>query len=205
MREWKELDKSQCHLNEKIKLYAVAMNLFRAQLADSHSWTGAWEWRQRGVGDTAERRHRIWERFTYECGVTYLWLMPTGQYEMKQISDEVRCIRNDSEMMLVLNKWLSRRSKGVNEYVTSGQGMGMSKWHWTRWDNRCWQYTVWRRRLWVQSDTYYTCLHPSCPHSRCRSRTASGPAHNGCSYIWTGTAHTSSQLYKSQKMLLSVN
>ena len=45
-----------------------------------------------------------WERFAYDGGVTYLWLMPKGQYEMKRTSDEVRCIRNDSERMLALNK-----------------------------------------------------------------------------------------------------
>lgn len=42
--------------------------------------------------------------------------------------------------------------------------------------------------------TYRTCLHPSCPRSRCRSHTASGRARSGCSCSGTGTARTSSPL-----------
>lgn len=35
----------------------------------------------------------------------------------------------------------------------------------------------------AESDTYDIFLRLSCPRSRCHSRTASGPAHSGCSYI----------------------
>lgn len=64
----------------------------------------------RGWGSQLDRSMRVdtaWthsREVTYEGGVTYLWLMPTGQYEMKQTSVEVRCIRNDREWMLVLNE-----------------------------------------------------------------------------------------------------
>lgn len=42
--------------------------------------------------------------------------------------------------------------------------------------------------------TYCSSPRPSCPRSRCRSRTASGPAHSGCSCSGTGTAHRCARL-----------
>lgn len=75
----------------KSKQHSYKMNLFRDQLADSHRW----------VGITAGQEHESYSRevtmFTYEGGATYLWLMPTGQYEMEQISNEMRGIIHDSE------------------------------------------------------------------------------------------------------------
>lgn len=39
------------------------------------------------------------------------------------------------------------------------------------------------------SGTYCSSPHPSCPRSRCHSRTASAPARSGCSCSGTGRAH----------------
>ena len=46
--------------------------------------------------------------------------------------------------------------------------------------------------------SYRTGLRQSCLRSRCRSRTASGPAHSDCSCSGTGTARTSAQLHTSK-------
>ncbi len=70
--------------SETVQQY-YKINLFRAQLADSHRCLRTKE-------ETQQGHDRIWTQLTSEGGVTYLWLKPTGQYEMKQTSDEVRCI-----------------------------------------------------------------------------------------------------------------
>lgn len=54
-------------------------------------------------------RMRHSREVTYDAGLTYLRLMPTGQYEMKQTSDEVRCVPNDGEWMLAQTGELIRR------------------------------------------------------------------------------------------------
>lgn len=92
----------QWHLVAKKNSTTMLTNLFRAQPANSHRWLGI------TVGlygeKTQQRGDTEYGSSSYEGGVTYLWLMPTGQYEMKQISYEVRCIRNDKEWMLVMYK-----------------------------------------------------------------------------------------------------
>ena len=50
----------------------------------------------------------------------------------------------------------------------------------------------------IQRGTYHTCLHQSCPHSRCRSHIASGQAHSGCFYSGTGMAHMYAHLSTKQ-------
>lgn len=53
---------------------------------------------------TQQGGDRKLEGFTGKGGVSYLWFTPTGQYEMKQASDGVRCVRNGSERVLALNR-----------------------------------------------------------------------------------------------------
>lgn len=61
--------------------------------------------RERGGGVTDRRKHEATIGRRQETGglqqrVSYLWFMPTGQYEMRQASDGVRCIRNGGGRVL---------------------------------------------------------------------------------------------------------